>query len=99
MSEIRVPVDELARVADLLSRTEQLMGDSLVRSMGGMVDAMGDRRVQDAARDFEKSWGDGRFVLGRDLVALRDASRTAADAFRGTDEQTANALTQGNGGQ
>lgn len=99
MSEIRVPVDELTRVAELLSRTEKLMGDSLVRSMGGMVDAMGDKRMRDAARDFEKSWGDGRFVLGRDLVALRDASRTAADAFRDTDEQTANTLTEGREGQ
>lgn len=99
MSEIRVPVDELARVADLLTRTEQLMGDSLIRSMGGMVDAMGDKRMRDAGRDFEKSWGDGRFVLGRDLVALRDASRTAADAFRSTDEQAANALTESSGGQ
>lgn len=99
MSEIRVPVDELARVADLLSRTEQLMGDSLVSSMGGMVDALGDQRMRDAAQDFEGSWGDGRYVLGRDMVALRDASRSCADAFRQTDEQTVNALVEGNGGQ
>jgi hypothetical protein len=95
MSEIRVPVDELDKVADLLQRTKDMMGDNLIKSMGDMVEAMGDKKLRSAARDFEKSWGDGRFVLGRDLQALRDASRACADAFRETDEQTVNALVEG----
>jgi hypothetical protein len=67
--------------------------------MGGLVDAMGDTGLRDAARDFESSWGDGRHVLGRDLDALRDASRACADAFRQVDEQTVNALVEGEAGQ
>ncbi|MFC0109613.1 hypothetical protein [Kibdelosporangium aridum] len=99
MSLIEIPADELRRVADLLQRTKDLMGSDLVKSMGDVVEALADQKLETAAWDFEKAWGDGRYVLGRDLDGLRDASRAVADAFQQTDEQTVNALTEGENGQ
>jgi hypothetical protein len=93
MSVIDVPGDELERVHDLLQRTKDLMDSSQVQSMDHVVDNLGQRDLESAAYDFEKRWGDGRFVVYRDLDGLRDAAKAVADAFQETDEQTVNALT------
>ncbi|PMR59982.1 hypothetical protein C1A38_16295, partial [Verrucosispora sp. ts21] len=37
-----------------------------IRSMGAVVDTLGQRELEDAAREFEKRWGDSRYVIGRD---------------------------------
>ncbi|WP_433119404.1 hypothetical protein [Micromonospora sp. CA-246542] len=93
MSEILVPGAELERVHELLRRTKELMDSASVRSMGAVVDTLGQRGLEDAARNFEKRWGDGRHVVGKDLGGVRDAAKAVADAFRETDTQTVNALT------
>ncbi|MEV6365941.1 hypothetical protein FXF53_24460 [Micromonospora sp. WP24] len=93
MSVIDVPGVELERVHDLLQRTKDLMDSAPIRSMGSVVDTLGQRELEKAAHEFEKRWGDGRHVVAKDLEGVRDASKAVADAFRETDEQTVNALT------
>ncbi|MFC4020556.1 hypothetical protein ACFOW4_21805 [Micromonospora sp. GCM10011542] len=93
MSVIDVPGAELERIHDLLQRTKDLMDSAPIRSMGHVVDTLGQRDLQKAAHDFEKRWGDGRHVVAKDLEGVRDAAKAVADAFRETDEQTVNALT------
>ncbi|MBY8874510.1 hypothetical protein K7640_22030 [Micromonospora sp. PLK6-60] len=92
MSVIDVPGAELIRVHDLLQRTRELMDSSPIRSMGPVVDTLGQRELESAAREFEKRWGDGRYVVAKDLEGVRDAAKAVADAFRETDDQTAAAL-------
>ena len=93
MSTIDVPGDELMRVHDLLQRTSDLMDGASVRSMGDAVDALGHRWIADAGHGFEKKWGDGRYVLHKDLTGVRDAAKAVADAFQQTDDLTVDALT------
>jgi hypothetical protein len=93
MSLIDVPGSELLRVHDLLQRTKDLMDSGSIKKLGGLVDALGQDELEGAARKFEKSWGDGRYVVGRDLEGVRDAAKSVADAFRQTDDATAEALT------
>ena len=59
MSVIHVPGAELERVHELLRRTKELMDGTAVRSMGSVVDTLGQRNLEDAAHQFEKRWGDG----------------------------------------
>ncbi|MGW3786521.1 hypothetical protein ACWD5Z_18205 [Micromonospora chokoriensis] len=92
MSVIDVPGTELMRVHDLLQRTRELMDSSPIRSMGPVVDTLGQRELEGAAREFEKRWGDGRYVVAKDLEGVRDAAKAVADAFRETDDQTAASL-------
>ncbi|MEU8256627.1 hypothetical protein AB0C06_20460 [Micromonospora inaquosa] len=92
MSVIDVPGAELERVHDLLQRTKELMDGSSVRSMGPVVDTLGQHELEAAAREFEKRWGDGRYVVAKDLEGVRDAAKAVADAFRETDDQTVAAL-------
>ena len=92
MSVIDVPGAELERVHDLLRRTKELMDSASIRSMGAVVDTLGQRDLEGAAHEFEKRWGDGRYVLAKDLDGVRDAAKAVADAFRETDEQTVAAL-------
>jgi len=92
MSVIDVPGGELERVHDLLRRTKELMDSASIRSMGAVVDTLGQRELEGAAREFEKRWGDGRYVLAKDLDGVRDAAKAVADAFWETDEQTVAAL-------
>ncbi|WP_422772899.1 hypothetical protein ACN28C_07995 [Plantactinospora sp. WMMC1484] len=92
MSVIDVPGAELERVHDLLQRTKELMDSSSIRSMGPVVDTLGQRELEAAAREFEKRWGDGRYVVAKDLEGVRDAAKAVADAFRETDDQTAASL-------
>lgn len=94
MALIDVPGDELMRIHDLLRRTKEMMDTGITREMGrARFDALGNRTLQDGARDFERSWGDGRFVLGRDLEGVRDAAKAVVDAFEQTDQATVDALT------
>ncbi|MER7440375.1 hypothetical protein [Micromonospora avicenniae] len=92
MSVIDVPGVELERVHDLLQRTKDLMDSAPIKSMGHVVDTLGQRELEKAAHEFEKKWGDGRHVVAKDLEGVRDAAKAVADAFRETDEQTVNAL-------
>ena len=92
MSLIDVPGDELMRVHDLLQRTKDLMDSQVIRSMGHLVDDLGQRTLESAAQTFEKSWSDGRYVIGRDLDGVRDASKAVVDAFQKTDDSTVDAL-------
>ncbi|MEU7755777.1 hypothetical protein AB0B57_24155 [Micromonospora sp. NPDC049101] len=93
MSVIHVPGAELERVHELLRRTKELMDSASIRSMGAVVDTLGQRNLEDAAHHFEKRWGDGRHVVAKDLEGVRDAAKAVADAFKEADTQTANALT------
>jgi hypothetical protein len=93
MSLIDVPGDELMRVHDLLQRTKDMMDSGPTAAMGGLVDSLGQPDLEGAARHFEKRWADGRYVLGRDLVGVRDAARSVAEAFQQTDDSTVAALT------
>ncbi|MFI5934100.1 hypothetical protein [Actinoplanes sp. NPDC051494] len=92
---IDVPGDELERVHELLRRTKDLMDSSPIRGMGREVDSLGHRGLQKAARHFEKRWGDGRHVVGKDLSGVRDAAKAVADAFAETDTAVGNALDPG----
>jgi hypothetical protein len=94
MSLIDVPGDELMRVHDLLQRTKDMMDSGPTAAMGGLIDSLGQPDLQGSARHFEKRWGDGRYVLGRDLVGVRDAAKAVAEAFRETDDSTVAALTE-----
>lgn len=93
MALIDVPGDELMRVHDLLRRTKEMMGTGITRDMGDRVEALGHRELRAAGEDFERSWGDGRYVVGRDLEGIRDAAKSVAEAFAQTDQATADALT------
>jgi hypothetical protein len=92
VSLIDVPGSELLRVHDLLQRTQDLMDSGPVASMGHLVQLLGQRDLQSAGQRFEKSWSDGRHVIGKDLGDIRDASKAVADAFQQTDEAVINAL-------
>ena len=93
MSVIDVPGDELERVHDLLQRISDLMNSNQIRNMGAEVDTLGHRDLEKAGHHFEKRWGDGRHVVGKDMEGVRDAAKAVADAFREADEQTGAALT------
>ncbi|MEV4758827.1 hypothetical protein AB0J86_27535 [Micromonospora sp. NPDC049559] len=99
MSVIDVPGAELERVHDLLQRTKDLMDSAPIKAMGHLVDSLGQHDLESAAHEFEKRWGDGRHVVGKDLEGVRDAAKSVADAFRTTDEETVAALEapQGDG--
>jgi hypothetical protein len=98
MSLIDVPGDELMRVHDLLQRTKDMMDSGPTAAMGGLVDSLGQPDLEGAARHFEKRWADGRYVLGRDLVGVRDAAKSVVDAFQQTDDATVAALSSTEGG-
>ena len=93
MSVIDVPGDELERVHDLLQRISDLMNSNQIRNMGAEVDTLGHRDLEKAGHHFEKRWGDGRHVVGKDMEGVRDAAKAVADAFKEADEQTGAALT------
>lgn len=92
MSLIDVPGSELLRVHDALQRVQELMASGAIRSMGNQVRSLGQRELQAAARDFERSWNDGRHVVDKDLRDVRDASKTVADAFQQVDDAVVAAL-------
>ncbi|GAA5192383.1 hypothetical protein GCM10023322_51860 [Rugosimonospora acidiphila] len=92
MTVIDVPGEELQQVHDLLQRTSDLMDSSPIKSMGSVVDTLGQKDLESAAHNFESKWSDGRYVVSKDLTGVRDAAKSVVDAFAQTDEQTVAAL-------
>jgi predicted lipid-binding transport protein (Tim44 family) len=93
MALIDVPGDELMRVHALLQRTKDMMDTGLTAALGDQIAALGHEELQAASYDFERSWADGRTVVGRDLEGVRDAAKAVVDAFAQTDQATVDALT------
>ncbi|WP_033341142.1 hypothetical protein [Catenuloplanes japonicus] len=90
MAEIVVPGAALEDASTALS--EMLTFVDSDRIPGDIEAAFGSDVVGDAARDFDRRWGDGRFQLKRQGEDIRESIEQIRTAFQQIDEDAVASL-------
>lgn len=93
MGDLEVDIDGLEALVGSLGQVRDGLDDTKA-VIEASEDALGSGDVVDALFDFEDHWEDGRGRVRENIEAIVGAVRDSAEAYRQTDDDLRDALTE-----
>ncbi|QMU76798.1 hypothetical protein GXW83_14685 [Streptacidiphilus sp. PB12-B1b] len=95
--DVNIPGDELLEAQSMLGFVHDFI--DIGHNTFDFDAAFGPELSRGAAQNFENKWNDGKQQLQKQVESVKDAIGSILDAFTKTDQDAAQNLDEGQGGQ